>query len=85
MPAGVLPALLSPERTPGLVRRAQARARVAVEVLVEEQAIVPGRVGLEPLVITERGAAAMLVLEEQGDEPPRQVVGDYDLDQTCGA
>ena len=40
---------------PGLVRRAEARAVVAVEVLAEDEVVLPGRVGLQPLDAAEAG------------------------------
>src|SRR5258708_11944603 len=68
-----------------LMRCAQAFARIAVEVLVEEQLIVPAWIVLKPGVIAEGGTVALVVVEEQreqaaaefprhrveGEEPPR--------------
>src|SRR3954464_6406008 len=58
---------------PGLVRRAEAGAVVTVEVLMERNEVVPGRIGLELLLAREDGPAAAGIVEEQRGEPPRQI------------
>src|SRR6478735_8575165 len=63
-------------RPAGLVRGADPGARVAVEVFVEPEQVVPVRVGLELLVATEHGPAAMLVVEPDGHESAGDVLGD---------
>ena len=49
--------------------RANARAGVAVEVLVEEQQVAPVRILLEHRLIAEDGTTAAIVTEEQASEP----------------
>src|SRR5882724_3822262 len=68
MLALLLDELSDQPRPAGLVARAQARARVAVEVLVEQQVAAPVRVALEDHLVAEDCA------------PPRRI-GPEDLDQ----
>ena len=56
---------------------AQAGAVVAVEVLVEEQLSLPGRVGLQPLDAAEAGPAAVRPDEEDRDQASPQIGGDH--------
>src|SRR4051794_6631641 len=60
----------------GLVARAQARTVVAVEVLVEEQMVAPVRVDLDFLRPAEDRPPALLVAQEDADQPPGELVGD---------
>ncbi len=60
----------------GLVGGTQAGAVVAVEVLVEQQVVLPGRVGLEPLDAAEAGPAAVGADQEDRDQALAQVLGD---------
>ena len=60
----------------GLMRSAQAGAVVAVEVLVEDQVVLPRRVVLEPLDPAEAGPPAVGADQEDGDEALAQVLGD---------
>ena len=53
--------------------RAEAGAVVTVEVLVEEQQVVPVRVVLELLDAAEHGPATVLVLGERPGEPGRDL------------
>ncbi len=53
-----------------------ASAGVAVEVLVEQQVVVPMGVGLEAFVRAEDGAASVLVAQEDVGEPTREVFRD---------
>ena len=55
---------------------AEPGAVVAVEVLVEQQVVVPGRVVLQPLDLPKHGPAAAVVGHEEGDQPAAQVLGD---------
>ena len=57
----------------GLVGGAEPGAVVAVEVFVERQQVVPGRVALEALRVAEDGPAAVGVVEEDADEPAAQL------------
>ena len=56
-------------RPAGLVGGAEPGAVVAVEVLVEEDVVLPGRVGLEPLDPAEARPPAVLADEEERDQP----------------
>src|SRR5262245_55239308 len=60
-------------RPAGLVRRAEAGAVVAVEVLVEEEVVLPGRVRLHALDRAEAGPAPVGAGEEDRHEPPAEV------------
>ncbi len=59
-------------RPAGLVRRAEAGAGVAVEVLVERDQVVPGRVALEQLVAAEDRPPPVRALEEDPGQPRRR-------------
>ena len=60
-----------------LVRRAEPGAGVAVEVLVERDQVMPGRVALEQLVRRRRPAASRpSPLEEQAGQPACELVRD---------
>src|SRR5262245_31106604 len=61
---------------PGLVRRPEPGAVVAVEVLVERHVVLPRRVGLELLGAAVEGPAAVRAREPDGDEPVGEVLGD---------
>ena len=64
---------LSDQRRPaGLMARAAGRARVAVEVLVEQHQVPPVRVVGEARVVAVAGPAAVRV----GQEEPRQPRGE---------
>src|SRR5947209_5356409 len=63
-------------RPPRLVAGTDARAVVSVEVLVEQQQVVPVGVCLELFYASEYGPAPGVVLGEGG----RQAVGDFDRD-----
>ena len=63
-------------RPAGLVRGAEAGAVVAVEVLVEEDVVLPLRIGLEPLDPAEARPPAVGADEEDRDQPVAQVGGD---------
>src|SRR3954462_10815803 len=52
---------------PRLVRGAEARAGIAVEILVEEQRVAPGRILLELGGRAERRTTAVFVAEKQRD------------------
>src|SRR3954452_24039017 len=56
--------------------RAETGPVVAVEVLEEEDVVLPRRVGLEAVDPAEAGAAAVGADEEDGDQPPADVEGD---------
>src|SRR5579884_360140 len=60
----------------GLVRRAEPRARVAVEVLVEEDRVPPSGILLQQAVPAEDGAPAVVAPQEERDQPPLELVGD---------
>ena len=60
----------------GLVGGAQPGAVVAVEVLVEHQVVLPGRVGLEPVDAPEAGTAAVRADQEDRNHALAQVLGD---------
>src|SRR5581483_12455965 len=60
----------------GLMRGAEPGTRVAVEVLVEEDQVAPGRVLLREPAVAEHRPAAVLVAQEQLHEPARELVGD---------
>src|SRR5579884_4344690 len=62
-------------RPAGLVRSAEAGARVGVEVLVEREQIVPGGVLLEQLVAPEDGTCPVGALQEDSDEAMCELVG----------
>src|SRR5258708_4346073 len=66
-----------------LMRCAQAFARIAVEVLVEEQLIVPAWIVLKPGGIAEGGTVALVVVEEQREqataELPRHLIEGEEL------
>src|SRR5262245_42850981 len=65
---------LGDERGPaGLVAGADGRTRVAVEVLVERNQVVPVRIGLEERVAAEHRTPTLSVLEEDPREPLRQL------------
>jgi nucleoside diphosphate kinase len=55
------------------VRRAEAGAVVAVEVLVEEDVVAPLRVLLEPLDAPEARPATVRTDEEEGDEAVAEI------------
>ena len=61
----------------GLVRGAEPGAVVAVEVLVEQQVVFPGRVVLHLVDPAEAGPPPVRADGEQGDEPVLQVGGDH--------
>src|SRR3982751_6786491 len=63
-------------RPSGLVARAEARAVVAVEVLVEQNQIPPVRIGLELLGSTVDRTPPLAVAQEDAGEPPRQLLRD---------
>src|SRR5581483_12197645 len=63
-------------RPAGLVRGAEARAGVAVEVLVERDQVLPGGVARRQAIGAEHRARAVLAAQEERDEPARQLVGD---------
>ena len=58
------------------MRRAEAGPVVAVEVLVEHELAVPGRVALEAVDPPEAGPSPVRPDEEQADEPLAQIGGD---------
>ena len=58
----------------GLVAGAEPGAVVAVEVLVEEQQVPPVRIVLELLRAAVHRPAALLVLQEDAAEPPRDAL-----------
>ena len=60
----------------GLVEGADRGAVVAVEVLAEDQVVVPGRIGLHDLGPAEAGPPAVRAAGEDRDQPVRQVGGD---------
>src|SRR5262245_52095964 len=60
----------------GLVGGTYPSPIVTVEVLVEEQTVVPGGVVLEPLVAAEDRPEAVLVVQEDRDQAVGQVVRD---------
>ncbi len=62
----------------GLVAGAEPGAVVAVEVLEEQQVVLPRGIGLEPLDPAEARPPAVLADEEQRDQPVADVVGDLD-------
>ena len=68
---------------PGLVRRAEPGAVVAVEVLVEQDVVLPRRVGLQPLDPAEAGPPPVGPDEEQRDEPAPQVLRDLAHVSSC--
>jgi hypothetical protein len=55
---------------------AQARSRVSMKILMEEDQVPPVRIGLEPLAPAVHGAAAV-ALQEDRRQPPRQFRGDF--------
>jgi hypothetical protein len=57
------------------VARAEAGARVAVEVLVEEDEVAERRIVLEDRPFAEDWAPAVRAADEQALEAPRQVLG----------
>ncbi len=57
------------------MRRAEAGAGVAVEVLVEGDQVVPGRVLLEEAVAAEDGARAVVALQKECGEAAGELVG----------
>src|SRR5438128_1023948 len=63
-------------RPAGLVGGAQPGTAVAVEVLVEEDQVVPGRLLLQHPVGAEDGPSPRLVLEEEAGQAIRQGVRD---------
>src|SRR5262249_46760388 len=56
-------------RPAGLVAGADGRSRVAVEILVEGNQIVPVRIGLKQLVSTEDRAPTVRVVEQDSRQP----------------
>src|SRR5947208_2087314 len=58
-----------------LVAGADAGAVVAVEVLIEEDQVAPGRIALELRRAAAHGPAAVLSTEEDPGEPPRELGG----------
>src|SRR5579864_2656937 len=58
---------------PGLVRRTDAPARVAVEVLVKEHVVPEVRVVLYPGVVSQDGALAFRVAQEQPRQARREL------------
>ena len=74
--AGAQDQLGDETRPAGLMARAEPGAVVAVEVLVEEDVVLPGRVGLEPLDPAEARPPSVLADEEERDQPLAEVGGD---------
>ena len=66
---GLLQELRHKRRPAGLVACAQPRARVAVEVFVEENQVAPMGIALEYLGGTVNGTAAVSVAEKNVGEP----------------
>ncbi len=60
----------------GLVRGAEGRAVVAVEVLAEDQVVPPGGIGLQQPGPAEARPPAVGTASEDGDEPVLQIGGD---------
>src|SRR6266511_460128 len=70
----------------GLVGGPEAGAGVAVEVLVEEDQVVPRWVLLQLAVAAEDGAPALLVPQEQRDQAARELVRDLgEVEKPAGA
>src|SRR5581483_10294032 len=57
----------------GLVRRAETGPGVAVEVLVKQDRVAPGRILLEQRVPAEHGTTSVGAAQEQRDEPRREL------------
>jgi hypothetical protein len=60
----------------GLVEGAERGAVVAVEILAEDQVVMPGGVGLHPIGPAEAGPPSVRVGGEQRDQPVLEVGGD---------
>jgi hypothetical protein len=63
-------------RPAGLVEGADRGAVIAVEVLAEDQVVVPGRIVLQPLGPAEAGPPSVGAAGEDRDQPVLQVGGD---------
>src|SRR5262244_3871314 len=65
------------ERRPaGLMARADRRARIAVEILVERYKVVPVRIGLQQLGPAKYGPPALGIVQEDSREPARHLCRD---------
>jgi hypothetical protein len=53
--------------------RAQAGARIAVEVLIEQKVVAPPRTELEDGPLAEHWPAAIFILQKEAREPPREL------------
>src|SRR5207302_2131336 len=74
--SGLLQQLRHERRPPGLVARPEPRARVAVKVLVEEQAVAPVGIGLKDVVRPEDRPAPARAAQEDAREPAGQLLAD---------
>src|SRR3954468_18733419 len=70
-------------RPAGLVARAESRAGVGVEVLVEQHVAAPVRVVLEGRLLAEDCAPPSRIGHEDLDQPPRKLAGDLAQRQVC--
>ena len=61
-------------RPPGLVRRSDAAAAIAVEVFVEEDVIPEMRVVSQLIVVAEHGTTASSVFQEKPAQTPRKLI-----------
>src|ERR1700741_658711 len=61
---------------PGLVGGAEPGAGVAMEVLVKQEKVTPGRVRLRTTVVAEHGAGAVAGAAEDADQAVGDLVGD---------
>ena len=61
----------------GLVRRAQARAGLAVVVFVEEQMVAKMRVVLQQVAGPQRGPAAIFPPQIKRSQPFAQIIGNF--------
>ena len=61
-------------RPTGLVARAQARAGVAMKIFMEQEIIPPARVGLQQFMVAIEGPPALLIAQEEIDQPVREMV-----------
>src|SRR5215831_14538627 len=68
-------------RPSGLVAGAEARAIVAVEILVKEDVVLPVRILLELLTPSVKRAAPILVPQENARKPPANLLGDFEQSQ----
>ena len=59
-----------------LVAGADAGTRIAVEVFVEWDQVVPVRIGLKCFDIAEHGTTGFVVVEKESREPHRDFLGD---------